>query len=55
MELAIYGHQFDEQDSGLQLFVDVQRDALCDAADGDGGVGISFLEAVISFQLLVIS
>ena len=53
MELAVYGHQSDEQDGAVQLLFDVQRDALCDAADGDGGAGVPFLgkPTVDSLQL----
>lgn len=43
MEPAVHGDQPDGQDGAVQLLIDVQRDALCDAANGDSGVGLSLL------------
>ena len=42
-ERATDGHQPDQQVRALQLSLDVQRHALCDAASADGGARVSLL------------
>src|SRR5271168_1175308 len=44
MEPAVHRDQPDEQRGAVQLPLDVQWDALRDAADGNGGAGVSLLE-----------